>query len=347
MKNWLILGNFGDLQSALYIYYSLEELKHNVRFVDIRGISSKNDFDEAQKITLEEIDKLDFKPDNILVLKGLELSLDTLNSIRDKFKDAKIVNWFFDVFLQDKPIWEKEEYFPFIKFFDFYFCSLRGVATKLQNAGFKNAHFIGEGCFPSLHGEQYMNGFQEKKYGEDIAFCANIGYSAHSNRLDILSKIIKEGFNMKIWGNIVADWKSIPPEIRPRCTQIPVINERHSMVCQSSLINLGVDQMPELDGSWSARLHRVMCAGGLYLNTATKGLDAFFKINKEGEEITKDQELVVYYNEDDLIKKLDWLLENSDVATNIAKNGQKKVLSEHKWTDRLKEMIKVIKNDKL
>jgi len=125
-----------------------------------------------------------------------------------------------------------------------------------------------------------------------------------------------------------------------------VINERHSIVCQSSLINLGLDAMPELEGSMSARLYRVMCAGGLYLSTPTKGIEKLFKINKKGDKINEEQELVVFYDENDLIEKIDFLLENEKIRKQIAINGQKKVLSEHTFTDRIKKLIKLVEGKK-
>jgi len=94
----------------------------------------------------------------------------------------------------------------------------------------------------------------------------------------------------------------------------------------------------------SARIYRVMCAGGLYLSTATKGIESLFNVNKEGEEITGDQELVVFYDENDLIKKLDFLLEHDDIRESIAKNGQKRVISEHTFKHRIIKMLKMIEN---
>lgn len=69
-----------------------------------------------------------------------------------------------------------------------------------------------------------------------------------------------------------------------------------------------------------------------------------FYTNQRDGPITDKQEIVVYHNGDDLIKKLDFLLEHDELREKIAKNGQKAVLAKHKFTDRLKEMLEVIKN---
>jgi len=342
-KKIMILGQMKDLQTGLYIVQSIEELGHEAGFVDIRSIIVEKGIKPGQQIILDEIDKLNFDADIIIVLKGLELSLPTLKSIKEKYKKAKFCNWFFDVKVSGVNIWENTAFYDAIKLYDYFFCSLKGVSDKLNEAGFENAYHLAEACYPELNKEVYMNNFQEGKYGEDIAFIGTIGLSfAHNNRVEYLNKIIKEGFNIKIWGSIAGEQKLIPIPIRENMKEGQFINESHSKICQSSLINLGIDQDPTLEYSWSARLYRIMCAGGLYLSTPTKGLEDYFKINKKGGEITKEQDLVVFYDENDLISKLDFLLEHNDIRESIRINGQKKVLSNHKFVDRINELIKLV-----
>jgi len=346
MKHFLILGNMRDLQTGLYIVESIESLGHSVDFVDTRDIVATSDNHTGQQLILNKLNELKQTPDIIVVLKGGEMTENTIKSIKNKFKDSILTNWFFDVYFGNKKIWELEDYFPTLKLYDFYFCSLRGVVEKLEEKGLLNVHYLGEACFPPLHGEQYMNNFQKRRYGSDVAFCGSVGFHLqHPNRIPILTKIVREGFDIKFWGMLVGEKKLVPNEIVRIYQNTPVINERHSMVCQSSLINLGIDQMPELDMSFSARIYRVMCAGGLYLSTATKGLENLFKINKEGYPITAEQDMVVFYDSDDLIKKIDFLLENNAIRESIAKNGQEAV-KEFIFEKRMREMLNIIKNGK-
>jgi spore maturation protein CgeB len=166
----------------------------------------------------------------------------------------------------------------------------------------------------------------------------------HVNRISILKRIADEGFWLDIYGDVIVEWKKIPSVLKACHTQESAINEKHSMIVQSHLINLGIDQDPELSLSQSARMYRVMCAGGLYLTTYVKDLETMFKINAKDAPITANQELVVYYDTNDLVAKLDFLLAHDDIRKSIALNGQKIVVEKHKFSDRLKEMIEVIKN---
>jgi hypothetical protein len=343
---FLVFGGFDDLQTGLYICLSLKDMGHKVDAIDSRKAFDIEGAMNSQAKILEELDELNEQYDVIIVLKGIEFNLKTLLEIRTRQPNAKIVNWFFDKYLSDRPIWEIKEYFGYIKFFDYYFCSSKGVADKLNECGFPNAMWLPEGYYPPLNGEVYMNNFQKKKYGSDVSFCGTLGFlKQHSNRIPILDYIAREKFDMKVWGSVVCEWKNVPPSIRANHQMTEVINESHSMVSRASLINIGIDQDPTLDMGYSARLYRVLGARGLYLTTATKGIQKEFKINAGGEMPTGEEEVIVYYGMDSLSELIDFLLEHDDIREKIAENGQNKVFEKHKFSDRLEDMIKIIKGD--
>jgi len=345
--NIMMLGNFSDGQTADYIASSCEQIGVKTVFgIDIRKIPQDFTPLEAQKKIIEEVKNVKEKMDIVMVLKGLEIKLSTLKKLRELQPEAIFVNWFFDKYLAEKPIWETENYFDVIKFFDFYFCSLKGVADKLRDKGMVNVHYLEEGCFLPAHKEIYLNHFQQKKFGSDVSFVGSIGFfMQHAERLDHLKKVAIEGFNLKIWGPLIVDMKYIPVELRNLIVNVSVINAEHSKVVQSSLINLGVDQDLTIDMGHSARAYRIMCAGGCYLSTATKGLDKMFKANGKDDEVTADQEIVLFYSLDDMVQKMDFLLEHDNIRESIAKNGQKAVVENHTFVHRLREMLNIIEKE--
>lgn len=336
-----MLGNFSDSQTGLYVLNSFRELGHQTSGTDIRRMYEDRGPEECQTITLSEMKKLNFYPDIILILKGIELKLETIKTIKSMYPKAKLVNWFFDKYLGIKPIWETKEYFDTIREFDFYLCSLKGVSDKLNELGFSNVKFLDEACYPESNGECYANSFQIKKYGSDVAFIGTIGFTLqHPKRIGYLTRVAKEGFNLKIYGNVICQPNMCQSLIELYSNE-EAINAKHSIICTSSLINLGIDQDESIESGYSARLFRVLCAGGFYLTNYTKNLENYFKINLKDESILDTQELVVYYSEDDLIKKLDYLLERPELIKKIANNGQKTVYEKHKFTDRCNELIKI------
>lgn len=348
---FIILGQMEDYQTGHYIFDAIRQIGHHSASIDIRKIYNLLGRDKAQERILFELKRFkDEAPDVIIVLKGLELTQDTITKIRQLFPDTKIVNWFFDINYSDRYIADYPGIKDIVEQYDYFFCSLEGVAFALKELGLDNVYHLAEACHPPAHNPpKYANRFQKRKYGEDVSFCGSLGYlKIHPNRLKILKHVVNEGFRINIWGKIISHYKYIPKELYPFLKKEEVINEKHSLVAHYSLVNLGLDAKPTLYGSWSARLYRVLCAEGLYLSTNTYGLEDYFNINKEGDPITGNEDLVVFYSLDDLTGKLDFLLEHNDIRTQIAKNGRQKVLNEHTFNHRIEEMIEImeLKGDK-
>jgi glycosyltransferase involved in cell wall biosynthesis len=85
------------------------------------------------------------------------------------------------------------------------------------------------------------------------------------------------------------------------------------------------------------RYYEAMAAGCLLLTNKIK--------NSGREELFKENiDYVTYNNEKDAIKKLNYYLNNPLKRRKIAKTGQKKVLSNHTYEHRLKNMINLSKN---
>ena len=220
-----MLGNFSDGQTADYIANSFTELGADIYGIDTRKIPQDVSALRGQEMIINEIKDIGVEPDFVLVLKGLELKFATLKFIKDLYPNAVFVNWFFDKFLVEKSIWETDKFFPVIEFYDFFYCSLKGVADKLKDAGFDNVYYLDEACYPPQHAEPYMNSFQKKKYGSDVAFVGNIGFfKQHADRVKMLTRVAIEGFNLKVWGNVVCDRRLIPPELRECLEDRGVIN---------------------------------------------------------------------------------------------------------------------------
>jgi len=342
----LILGYFRDEQTGIYIMDSFRKYSSDITAIDTRMLVKDFGNIKGQEMILKEIGTIEKAPDIIMILKGTEISHETVIEIKDRFPDAVLCNWFFDKFLGDKPIYENKSYFKTLRLYDYFFCSLKGVADKLVDLGFDNAKYVDEACHPSFNGEEFVNSYQKVKYGSDVSFIGSLGFfKQHGKRDKILNKIITEGFYTKIWGPIVCEWNQLPYGVQESHTKTVVINKDHSKVAQSSLINIGIDQDTDIKFGHSARLYRILCAGGLYLVNGTKCIGDMFKVNGRGKPITGDEEVVVYFDEFDLIKKIDFLLEHEDIRKKIAKNGQKIVLKKHKFIDRIGEILEVFKKD--
>ena len=159
----LILGNMSDLQTGIYILESFREITSDCAGIDTRKIILELGLQKGQEIIVSEAKNISFTPELIIVMKGIEMTKNTLEAIRTMYPAAILVNWFFDKFIDTAPIWKNEKYKENIPIYDYFFCSLKGVADKLNSLGFDNVKYLDEGCYPTLNGTTYYNYYQQKK----------------------------------------------------------------------------------------------------------------------------------------------------------------------------------------
>jgi len=213
------------------------------------------------------------------------------------------------------------------KMCDHFFTMSLGSILQYKEAGVENISWLPEGCDPTYH--QYVKNMtdQEKLYwGSEIAFAGSV---VKYGRDVWLEKIVKAGFNLKIWGNN----PKLSPILEPYNMHRPAEAELdHSKVCSSSKIMLGRDFCPDKELSMSARLYRTLAARGFYLTNHTKGIEKLFTLQRH---------LVVYENDEDCIEKIRHYVKLPREREKIAMSGERIVNEKHKFSDRLKLMLNI------
>lgn len=103
-------------------------------------------------------------------------------------------------------------------------------------------------------------------------------------------------------------------------------------VFKRSKINLNLTRVYVEDGL-PMRVFDVLAAGGFLLTNYRPELEKYFEIGKE---------IDVFHNFDDLTMKIRYYLKNDSVREKIAAQGQKKVIEEHGYDKRVKEIITIV-----
>ncbi len=90
-----------------------------------------------------------------------------------------------------------------------------------------------------------------------------------------------------------------------------------------------------IEGGLNMRVFEVLASGSMLLTNETNGsgLQDFFQDRKH---------LVIYRNENELFELADYYLKNADEREKIAFEGMAKVLSEHAYSNRVKDMVKIL-----
>ena len=191
----------------------------------------------------------------------------------------------------------------------------KGNLDKYKAAGVENIYWLSEGLSPIWHRTEPIEYKDTFAYTADVAF-AGSNLAIHNGRHEILKALREESsFEFEHWTN--------------------VFNRDHSKMCQCTKVNIGHSGWPNVALSMSARDYRIMGAGGFLLTNHVEGIEDWFEIEKMCD---------TYRSPEECLEKVKYYLANDQVRNAMAKYGQKVVHEEHKFSDRLREVIKRVKD---
>ena len=327
MKNRKIIYACHDL-SPLYkpVLTSLQELGFGVKFFDyykssklVRSFGLICRFPLVEKIVnREKINKLinldliklvkKFKPDYLLVSKGLHLTPETINKI--KSLGVITINWFPD-------FWE---FLPWMKknapVYDYFFDPDLLVINELNKMGIK-AYYLPYATYPD----------KELKNPKKIHGIVFIGQYT-KRREKFLKPLVKLG--LKIWG--YKDWLE---SSLSSCYQglLPSLEDVFQKYRESKIIiNVvtGENNIPVK--TVNLRVFEVAGVGGFLLNWYKKPIDDFYK---------NDKEIVNFETAQEAFAKAKYYLEHDEEREKIALAGWKRTKKEHTWEQRFKKMFEI------
>lgn len=327
--NILLVSPMLDNQSGTYIHDSFIHLKQRIAFFDWRRIGEEKGLQYMNNELVNATNQL--KPDLTLIVKGTGITGETVQRCRE-VNNKPIVGWIFDVTLAGRKIPEVPEYIDLIKELDIFYTFDEDAVPELKALGV-NSKWLPQACYEPLHKEQVINSIQKRKYGADVVFLGSVG-GIHPNRAAFLERIHKEGFNFKLYGDVLYPKGLDPIWVQDTHTGYAATNDMHANVCNSSKIVIGLDGWPEREKSYSLRLYKTLCAGAFYLTTHTKGIEKVFKPGVH---------LDTFKNEDEMIEKIIKYLNDDELRVKIAEAGKKEVLEKHQEYMRLEQILEDIK----
>ena len=331
----------GSLPIAEYCSSALKKLGHNVEFVDYgrfsdvlfytREITSErtkynsliNKFSsflsEAFLLKCEE-----FKPDLVFVLAQAPLNEECLVTLkRNKIPTAF---WFVEDF-------RFMEYWKNIAgYYDYFFTIQKGAFfEELEKSGVRNYHYLPMAASPDIHKPCKPSEEERDHYGSDISFMG----AGYYNRRQFLKGLMD--FDFKIWGT---DW-NIKSELGRHIQRsgerintdevVRIFNAaKININLHSSTYHAGINPFGDFV---NPRTFEIISCGGFQVVDKRSGLEGLFDINKE---------IVVYEDLDDLKRKIKYYLNNPEEREVIAEKGRQRILRDHTYEHRMKEMLEYI-----
>jgi spore maturation protein CgeB len=272
----------------------------------------------------------EFKPDFILHTKD-ELPPEILQELS---KFTRVIQWYPDPVIPD---WLPQ----YVAASDIFFTMSEGLVEEFKKFN-PNVFWLTQAFEPSFFQIKEITPEDKKTFSTDVTFVGNLGSKPqYLPRRESLERIINEGFQLKWWG----------PKIPRKLSTIPLIlgklgksyggkfvwGEEYAKVAKLSKVFLAFDARPHIRKSMSARMYTAVGCGAFYMCQHVEGIE---------EVLEPDKELVTFHSEDEMIDKIKYYLPEEEKRKKIAEAGRQRVLKEHTYEVRLKEMLAIIEKNR-
>jgi spore maturation protein CgeB len=183
---------------------------------------------------------------------------------------------------------------------------------------------LGPACDPGEHRPLALGPPEREALGADVAY---VGWG-YPNRLRLFEQLLD--FDFRLWG---IGWEA-SPALRPRHDPEPVHGLKKTKIYNASrvLLNLQSTQY-QVDGV-TCRPFEVAACGSFCLSEPKKDLGRFFRIGEE---------VAVFDGPEDLRTKLEYYLHHDRERLEIAARGRARVVREHTYEHRVREMLDVLR----
>ncbi|MGI1690244.1 CgeB family protein [Thermoanaerobacter uzonensis] len=292
--------------------------------VDVSNTEEANFYDMLQN----------FNPDFVFTLLGVQLNTETVRKIKN-------FGYKIGVWIVDDP-YDIDQSLKVAPYYDYIFNTEKNVIDIYKKVvNHDNVYYL-----PLGSNEVTFKINKDVRYKSDICI---IG-TGYKNRLELIDKISHEliKYNTKIIGILWDRLKSY--SILKNNILLGVVSDEDAAKFYSNAkINLNIhrayddDTLRRLNSykikalSPNNRIFDISLAGGFQIVDYREDLGKFYEIDKE---------LIVFNDEEDLIEKIEYYLNNENVRNEIAKKAYLRTVKEHLFAHRLAIVLEVIKNSK-
>jgi spore maturation protein CgeB len=267
------------------------------------------------------------KPDFILHTKD-ELPAEIFQELRSL---TKVIQWYPDPVI---PEW----LLPYVKASDVFFTMSEGLVEEFRSLGAEHVFWLTQAFYPSFFQIRDITEEDRNTFAAEVTFVGNLGSKTqYLPRRQYLERIIREGFRLKWWG----------PKIPRKFVTIPLLlgrlgkayggkfiwGQEYAKAAQLSKIFLAFDSMPGIKKSMSARMYTAVGCGAFYLCQHVEGIE---------EVLVPGREIVTFRSEQEMIDMIRYYLKNDEERERIARAGRERILKDHTYEIRTRELLRII-----
>jgi spore maturation protein CgeB len=264
------------------------------------------------------------KPDLVLAMAQAPLSNKALERLRQH--NVTTAFWFVEDY-QIMGYWRNHAHL-----YDFYFTIQDdGFFGLLEKMGVKHFYYLPLAADPAVHRPLDMSPSEKACFGSDISFMG----AGYYNRERMLQGLLD--YDIKVWGNdwnpLSAIWPHVQREGQRLTTEetVKVFNaSKISVNLHSSVCHEGVNPFGDFI---NPRTFEIAACGGFQLVDQRSMLSRHFEIGNE---------VVCYQSLEELREKISYYLMHPDERKRIALHGRQRVIREHTYEHRMRELIGII-----
>jgi len=325
----------------------VEQVKKDERYMDDKGWSFKKAFEKIgiktetffykkKRFAFIEKDKnikklwhrymnkklikcvKNIRPDILLIITGDTIEPDTLWTIRKK-TNTILINIF-----TDNPFIVMKK-FESIEPYHYFFVKDSYVLDTLRKAGFKGVFYLPQCTNSDVHKPMILSDQEKNMYCSDLSL---IG-SMYPYRLKLIEQLVE--FNPSIWGR---GWSKVSNgEILRLYRGKDIRGTQKAKVISGSAISLNPHHpLNDINGT-NSRTFDIAACKGFQLADYKADMDRVFKLNEE---------VICFKTIEELKKLIEYYLKHSDERAQIANAAYQRVIKEHTYDVRAKQILQII-----
>lgn len=224
-------------------------------------------------------------------------------------------------------------------YYDFIFTAGMEAYDILKSIGVERLFWLPFACDPNFHHPIQLTPEEKREYGYDIVSVSSIHQDLYANRLATLASLIE--YKLGVWGPGGEDIDADSP-LKSYVKGSNASPELWTKLYSAAKIILSQHYQPAR-GSFpcyqaSPRVFEIMACGGFQVVDNQPDVLRLF---------TDKDQLVVFNDNAQLKKNIQYYLAHDDERSEIAKRGYDTVMKHHTYKHRINEMVEIIKSHEL
>ncbi len=269
-------------------------------------------------------------PDLLFIITGNHIFPATLQKLKSISLCPIVAYIWDDPFYADRNNFQNDygesNFQDGIPLYDYIFVFDTFYIEDIKRRGAKNVKYLPLATNPSRYKEVVVTDEDKVDYGYDVCF---IGLP-FPNRVEIFESLRE--YNLGVFGDCWIKHFMLKGQKTPSYYRGKATGGTINKIYLSSKIVLNIHHPHSIEGL-NTRTFDIPACGAFEMVDYKKNVEKHFKIDKE---------IVTFKNIKELKSKIDFYLKNEGLRKTISGRGKQKVLNEHTWGHRIKDVIRVL-----